>query len=183
MHKAFKNLVWIFVLVCFNATAQPAIQPFDMEVTTSMLQWKRGELIGKNISASRSVKSWKHEFAEESFYYSELDVDGDKKNEILISGATFPARGRGYLLLTKKGNNWIGIASWRGGFIFHKESKSVKAYDIHIFEKDYGEMYYAKEKMKNGKFTVEFVTLLPRTLYDSTFYETWQSLNAIDLAK
>lgn len=183
MQKILKIANLIFVVFCTYAYAQPAIQPFDMEVTTTMLHWKKGEVLDKNIRSSLAVKKWRHDYAEEYFYYTEIDINGDRAKEILIAGTTFPARGRGYLLLKRSGNNWIDIASWRGGFIFHKESKNVKAYDIHIFEKDYGEMYYAKAKWKGNKFSNEFVTLLPRTIYDSSFYEFWQSLNSIDDSK
>lgn len=183
MQKLLKIATVVWVFFCAYAYAQPSIQPFDMEVTTSMLHWKNGEMLDKTIRNSLAIKKWQQGYAEEYFYFAEMDINGDKKKEILIAGTAFPTRGRGYLLLKNSGNNWIDIASWRGGFIFHKESKNVKVYDIHIFEKDYGEIYYAKAKLKGIKFVSEFVTLLPRTLYDSSFYGTWQQLNSIEVAK
>jgi hypothetical protein len=183
MTRSLRNLTFACISIFGYAYAQPAIQPFDMEVTTSMLKWKSGELSDRGIISSNALKNWKNDFAEDSFYFSELDVNGDKINEIIVAGSSFPARGRGYLLLQKQNNIWRDIARWRGGYIFHKKSKDVKKYDIHIFEKYYGEMYYIKAKLKGGKFTNDFVTLLPRTLYDSSFYETWQSLNSIDVSK
>lgn len=178
-----KFIIIFFAFLCGGVIAQPVVQPFDMEVTTSMLKWKRGELSDKSVLSSKALNRWMYEYSEESFYYAELDVDSDKTNEIIIAGNSFPARGRGYLLLKKRNKTWEDIANWRGGFIFHKQAKNVKNYDVHIFEKDYGEMYYAKAKMKNGKFVNEFVTLLPRTLYESSFYETWQHLNSIEVSK
>lgn len=178
-----KSLIYLSTLLYCVVNAQPSVQAFDMEVTTSMLGWSQNELGERNVHISNALKKWKKEFSEEKNYFAEIDIDGDKANEMIIAGGDFPTRGRAYLLLKKQSGKWVSIAYWRGGFIFHKESIGVKIYDLHTFEKINGEMYYSKNKFKNGKYINDFATLMPRTLYDSTFYDKWKILNSIEIAK
>jgi hypothetical protein len=168
------------VLSAFTISAQPTVQPFDMEVTAPMLEWKSVEKNSQKIYNSRIYLSWKREFSEERAVYSELDIDGDGKKEIIIAGDGFPSRGRGYLILKKVKGTFVNINQFRGGFIFYRENKSIKKYDLHIFEKWDGDMYYYVQKISNGQFKLKSTTLLPRTLYDGEFYEKWVELNYIE---
>lgn len=173
----FIKFIAVFILFSATAYAQPAVQFFDMEVTSANLDWQKGDVQTNKIFKSKEYLNWKNEFNESNAAYAELDLDGDGVKEIIIAGRDFPARGRGYLLLKINGNKLMTIASFRGGLIFHKESKDKKKYDLHIFEKWYGDMYYHVLKLNEGKYKIKSSTLLPRTIYDASFYERWVELN------
>jgi hypothetical protein len=166
-----------FIFAMTEVIAQPITQPFDMEVTSSMLEWRVVNEQINSISKSNAYNKWKKEFAEESVAYAELDVDGDGRKEIIVAGSSFPLRGRGHIILRKNGKKLMNVAQFRGGFIFHKEDKNKKKYSLHVLEKLDGNMYYQVLNLSNGIYKIKSSTHLPRTIYNAEFYDRWVVLN------
>lgn len=178
--KSVKKLfILFFVILSPSVFSQPAVQPFDIEVTADMLKWKGASLLPAEIKKSKVLKHWQDEFAEENIAFAELDVNGDNTKEFIIAGSDFPTRGRGFLIIQKTKNGWKNIMQWRGGFIFHRENKP--GYSLHVFENSVGNMYYLKLNYERAGYSKEFFTLLPRTIYNGDFLVLWQSLNGMNI--
>jgi hypothetical protein len=174
-------LAFIFLLgVGSSSVSQPVVQPFNYEVTTLMLTWKSIHQDNLGIPKLPGYKAWSKDFAvnDPLVQYAEVDLNSDGVKEIIVADSEFPTRGRGFLFLQKQGGKYVPIAAFRGGFILTR-SDMKNYFNIQIFEKEYGEMYFYELGFKGGKYRFLFETKLARTIYDAEFYERWKVLNSL----
>ena len=176
-----KILAFTFLLgVGCSSVSQPVVQPFDYEVTTLMLTWKSIHQGDLGIPKLPGYKAWSRDFAANDplVRYAEVDLNSDGVKEIIVADSDFPASGRGFLFLQKQSGRYVPIAAFRGGFILTR-SDMKKYFNVQIFEKEYGEMYFYELKFSGSKYRLLFETKLARTIYDADFYERWKALNSL----
>jgi hypothetical protein len=186
-HKAKRWLCNLFLTVLFaaatSAHSQPAVQAFDHEITTLMLEWNSIEDGKFPALKSRALSAWRKDFgALDNLYYANVDLNNDGRLELVVTDLNFPTRGRGFLFLQKQRGDWVNVAAFRGGFILTRDDVK-KYFNIQIFEKEYGEMYFYELGFKGGKYRLLFETKLARTIYDAEFYEKWKFLNDFEFKK
>jgi len=171
------------VAIASSAATQPVVQPFDYEITTLMLTWKNINQGNLGLTKLPGYKAWSKDFAANDplVSYAEVDLNADGIKEIIVADSEFPTRGRGFLFLQKRGGKYVPITAFRGGFILTR-SDMKKYFNIQIFEKEYGEMYFYELGFKGGKYRLLFETKLARTIYDAEFYDRWKALNSLSCA-
>jgi hypothetical protein len=154
--------------------------PSSGEITVSDLKWADPAQLPDGIKKSSDYQKWMKELNAPILWFSEINVDDNKRTqEILIASSFSGSGGRNFLLMTEtKKGKWRALSQIFGAPIFIASQSSAYA-DLQTYHRSGGDMWLQVFKYKNQKYERHTSTLMPRSLVTECFYQRWLQLNLL----